>query len=103
MAAFIVAVVFLITDALYVEGIRESANLSCMVEVQKSQQVIDKGLYGIVRHSMHFSVLLLFSSIPLVLQSWFSLLYILPLILAKRIQNEEKVLKTGLLGYADYM
>ncbi|MEG1683687.1 MAG: isoprenylcysteine carboxylmethyltransferase family protein [Oscillospiraceae bacterium] len=103
--ALIAAVVFLVAYALYAEVMRENAYLSRTVEVQKNQQVIDTGLYGIVRHPMYFSVLLLFFSMPLVLQSWISLLCMLPLpiILAKRIKNEEEVLKNGLAGYGDYM
>lgn len=104
-AAMIAAVVFLVAYALYGEVMRENAYLSRTVEVQENQQVIDTGLYGVVRHPMYFSVLLLFFAMPLVLQSWLSLLCMLPLpmILAKRIQNEEKVLKNGLAGYGDYM
>ncbi|MEG0441884.1 MAG: isoprenylcysteine carboxylmethyltransferase family protein, partial [Oscillospiraceae bacterium] len=103
--ALIAAVVFLVAYALYVEVMRENAYLSRTVEVQENQRVIDTGLYGVVRHPMYFSVLLLFFSMPLVLQSWISLLCMLslPIILAKRIQNEEKVLKNGLAGYGDYM
>lgn len=69
---------------------RENAYPSRMVDVQKNHQVIDTGLYGVVRHLMYFSVLSLFLSIPLVLQSWLSLACILPLplILAKRLENE---------------
>ncbi|MEG0489881.1 MAG: isoprenylcysteine carboxylmethyltransferase family protein [Hydrogenoanaerobacterium sp.] len=103
--ALIAAVVFLVAYALYVEVMRENAYLSRTVEVQENQRVIDTGLYGVVRHPMYFSVLLLFFSMPLVLQSWISLLCMLslPIILAKRIQNEEEVLKNGLAGYGDYM
>ncbi|MEG2930079.1 MAG: methyltransferase, partial [Oscillospiraceae bacterium] len=71
--AMIAAVVFLVAYALYGEVMRENAYLSRTVEVQENQQVIDTGLYGVVRHPMYFSVLLLFFAMPLVLQSWLSL------------------------------
>lgn len=78
--------------------------LSRTIEVQENQKVIDTGLYGVVRHTMYMSTLLLFLSMPLVLGSVISfaitLLYI-PII-AKRIRNEEKVLEAGLEGYAEY-
>ena len=73
-------------------------------KVQENQKVIDTGLYGIVRHPMYMSTLILFLAMPLVLGSVISfvimLLYI-PII-AKRIRNEEQVLENGLEGYAEY-
>ena len=98
------AVVFLGGYALYAEVMRENAYLSRTVEVQEDQKVIDTGLYGVVRHPMYLSTLLLFLSMPLVLGSLFSfavMLFYIPLI-AKRIKNEEQVLLEGLPGYADY-
>ena len=102
--SIIAAVIFLIAYALYAEVMRENVWLSRTVEVQENQKVIDTGLYGIVRHPMYMTTLLLFLSMPLVLGSLISfgimLLYI-PII-AKRIRNEEIVLENGLEGYADY-
>ncbi len=90
--------------ALYAEVLRENVYLSRTVEVQEGQKVIDTGLYGIVRHPMYMTTLLLFLSMPLVLGSILSfavtLLYI-PII-AKRIRNEEQVLEDGLEGYKEY-
>ena len=98
------AVVFLCGYALYAEVMRENAYLSRTVEVQEDQKVIDTGLYGIVRHPMYLSTLLLFLSMPLVLGSVFSfavMLFYIPLI-AMRIKNEEQVLLEGLKGYDAY-
>ena len=98
------AVVFLLAYVLYAEVLRENAWLSRTIEVQENQKVVDTGLYGVVRHPMYMTTLLLFLSMPLVLGSVISfaimLLYI-PII-AKRIRNEEQVLEAGLEGYADY-
>ena len=98
------AVVFLFAYVLYAEVLRENVWLSRTVEVQENQKVINTGLYGIVRHPMYMTTLLMFLSMPLVLGSVISfvimLLYI-PII-AKRIRNEEVVLEGGLEGYADY-
>ena len=98
------AVLFLLAYVLYTEVLRENVWLSRTVEVQENQKVVDTGLYGIVRHPMYMTTLLLFLSMPLVLGSVISfvimLLYI-PII-AKRIRNEEQVLEGGLEGYAEY-
>lgn len=63
------AVVFLLAYLMYAEVLRENTYLSRTVEVQQGQQVIDTGLYGIVRHPMYSATVLLFLSIPLVLGS----------------------------------
>ena len=98
------AAMFLAGYILYAEVLRENVYLSRTVEVQENQKVIDTGLYGIVRHPMYMSTLLLFLAMPLVLGSVISfvimLLYI-PVI-AKRIRNEEEVLEKGLEGYTEY-
>lgn len=98
------AVVFLLAYGMYAEVLRENAYLSRTIEVQEDQRVIDTGLYGVVRHPMYASTLLLFLSMPLVLGSPISfviLLCYIPLI-ARRIRNEEEVLEKGLPGYAEY-
>lgn len=99
------AVVFLLAYALYAEVLRENVWLSRTIEVQENQKVIDTRLYGIVRHPMYMSTLLLFLSMPLVLGSVLSFIIMLAYIpiIAKRIRNEEKVLEDGLAGYAEYM
>lgn len=98
------AVIFLLAYALYAEVLRENVWLSRTIEVQENQKVIDTGLYGIVRHPMYMSTLLLFLSMPLVLGSVLSFVIMLAYvpIIAKRIRNEEKVLESGLEGYTEY-
>ena len=74
------------------------------MEVQENQKVIDTGLYGIVRHPMYMSTLLLFLSMPLVLGSVISFVIMLAYIpiISMRIRNEEQVLEEGLEGYKEY-
>jgi len=98
------AVVFLLGYLLYAEVLRENTYLSRTVEIQENQKVIDTGLYGVVRHPMYISTLLLFLSMPLVLGSLFSFIIFLiyPVIIIKRIKNEEQVLEKGLEGYSEY-
>ena len=98
-------VLFLGSYALYAEVLRENTWLSRTIEVQEGQQVVSTGLYGIVRHPMYMATLVLFLSMPLVLGSALAFMVFLayPLIISKRIRNEEEVLARELPGYADYL
>ena len=102
--SWVAAVLFLLAYVLYAEVLRENVWLSRTVEVQENQKVVDTGLYGIVRHPMYMTTLLLFLSMPLVLGCVISFVIILLYIpiIAKRIRNEERVLEGGLEGYAEY-
>ena len=97
-------VIFLLSYLMFGEVLRENEYLSRTIEVQEGQKVVDTGLYGIVRHPMYSATVLLFLSMPLIMNSPISfgimLLYI-PLIV-KRILNEEEVLEKGLQGYKEY-
>ena len=97
-------VIFLLSYLMFAEVLRENEYLSRTIEVQEGQKVVDTGLYGIVRHPMYSATVLLFLSMPLIMNSPISfaimLLYI-PLIV-KRILNEEEVLEKDLQGYAEY-
>ena len=102
--SWIAAAVFLMGYGLYAEVLRENVWLSRTVEVQENQRVVDTGLYGLVRHPMYMSTLILFLAMPLVLGSPISLIIMLAYIpiIAARIRNEEQVLERGLKGYAEY-
>ncbi|MBE6973462.1 MAG: isoprenylcysteine carboxylmethyltransferase family protein [Ruminococcaceae bacterium] len=98
------AVLFLLAYALYAEVLRENTWLSRTVRVQDGQQLVDTGLYNLIRHPMYAATILLFLSMPLVLGSWvsFEIFLCYPVLIAVRIKNEEQVLETQLTGYADY-
>jgi len=98
------AVLFLGSYGLYAEVLRENTYLSRTIEVQEGQKVIDTGLYSIVRHPMYSATLVLFASMPLVLRSMPAFLIFLayPLIIVKRIRDEEAVLEKELPGYREY-
>ena len=100
----IASILFIIAYILYAEVLRENTYLSRTVEVQENQKVIDTGLYRIVRHPMYAVTILLFLTIPLVLGSFISFIIFLiyPIIIGKRIKNEEKVLEKDLKGYTEY-
>ena len=100
----IASFIFFISYILYAEVLRENIYLSRTIKVEKDQKVIDKGLYKIVRHPMYSITIFLFLSIPLILGSIISFIIFLiyPLIISKRIKNEEKVLEKELKGYKEY-
>lgn len=100
----VAAILFIVSYILYAEVLRENTYLSRTIEVQENQKVVDTGLYGIVRHPMYAATILLFLTMPLILGSIVSFVVFLvyPIIISKRIKNEEKVLEKELLGYAEY-
>ncbi len=104
VVSYIAVGVFLFAYLMYAEVMRENAYLSRTVEVQENQKVIDTGLYGIVRHPMYSTTILLFLSIPFILGSLISFIAFAfyPFIVFKRIKNEEKVLESELCGYTEY-
>ena len=97
-------VIFLLAYCLFGEVLRENQYLSRVIEVQEDQTVVDTGLYGIVRHPMYTATVLLFLSMPLVLNSLISFIIMMAYIpiIVKRIKNEEEVLEQELKGYKEY-
>ena len=98
------SVIFIISYLLYAEVLRENEYLSRTIEVKKEQKVVDTGLYKVVRHPMYLATIFLFLSIPLVLGSIISffIFLIYPIIIIKRLNNEEKHLEKELKGYKEY-
>lgn len=95
---------FILSYLLYGEVMRENVWLSRTIEVSEGQQVVSKGLYRIVRHPMYFATLLLFLSIPLMLDSWWSFavfVFYIPIIVIRTL-NEERLLRKELAGYEEY-
>ena len=95
---------FLVAYLLYAEVLRENTWLSRTIEVQEGQKVVDTGLYGIVRHPMYSVTLLLFLSMPLVLGSLisFAVFLVYPVLIVRRIRDEEELLLEELDGYEAY-
>ena len=104
VVVIISSILFILAYILYAEVLRENTYLSRTIEVQENQKVIDTGLYRIVRHPMYTVTILLFLAMPLILGSVISFVIFLiyPIIIAKRIKNEEKVLEKDLVGYSEY-
>ena len=84
---------------------KQNSFASRVVEIQENQELIDTGLYSIVRHPMYLSFIIIFCFSPLVLGSFYSLIPVafIPFLLTFRISNEEKVLMNGLKGFDLYM
>lgn len=95
---------FLAAYALYAEVMRENAYLSRTIKVEQGQTVVDTGLYGIVRHPMYTTTILLFLMIPLILGSWYALIpfAFYPVIIVVRLTDEEDLLTRELAGYGEY-
>ena len=102
--SIVAAIIFIFAYAMYAEVLRENAYLSRTIGVTDNQKVIDTGMYGIVRHPMYMTTIILFLMMPLVLGSIISFIIFLiyPFIIAKRIKNEEMVLERDLKGYKEY-
>lgn len=85
---------------------RENSFAAPVVKLQteRAQHVILTGPYAYVRHPMYSGMVLFFTGVPLLLGSWWGLAMI-PLFIALfavRIPIEERTLREGLPGYADY-
>lgn len=98
------SLLFILSYILYAEVLRENTYLSRTIEVEKNQKVIDTGLYKIVRHPMYAVTIILFLTMPLILNSIISFVIFLiyPFIIIKRINSEEEVLEKELKGYKEY-
>lgn len=83
---------------------RENTFTSAIIEVEAGQQVISTGPYAVVRHPYYAASLVILAGVPIALGSWWGLLLIVPmaLLVAWRLQDEEKYLAANLKGYADY-
>ena len=104
IVVIIASIVFIISYIMYAIVVYQNTYLSRTIKVEKNQKLIDTGLYGIVRHPMYLSTVLLFLSMPLILNSIISFVIFLiyPFLIIKRINNEEKVLSKELKGYNEY-
>ena len=98
------SIVFLLSYGMYAEVMRENEWLSRSIEVMEGQKVVSTGLYGIVRHPMYTATIFMFLAMPLVMESWWAFLVMIPYVLAivTRIKDEEMFLTKELEGYQEY-
>jgi len=102
---FIALVIMLLGFGLFVVTLIQNSFASRIVEIQDNQQVIDTGVYSVVRHPMYTAALTMFFASPVVLGSYYALIPMVFFLtgIIFRIRNEEKVLCKGLEGYSSYM
>ena len=81
------------------------ATTAVRVQEERGQRVISTGPYYYVRHPLYAGSLLLFVGTPLLLGSWFGLVFaIVPIVgLGMRAILEESVLREELPGYDTYI
>jgi protein-S-isoprenylcysteine O-methyltransferase Ste14 len=74
------------------------------ITVESEQPLVSTGLYGLVRHPMYASTVVMMIGIPWALGSYWGLLFLIPglVVLALRISDEEKLLEQQLRGYREY-
>lgn len=99
-------VLFLLCTLFTMWVFRENSFAAPVVKLQaeRAQHVISTGPYAHVRHPMYSGMILFFTGLPLLLGSWWGLAMV-PLLLALiavRIAIEERTLREGLPGYAEY-
>ena len=102
--SIIASIIFIISYILYAIILYQNTYLTRTIKVEDEQKIVDTGLYKVVRHPMYAITLIMFLVIPLILGSIISFIIFLsyPLIIAKRIKNEEEVLEKDLKGYSEY-
>lgn len=102
--SYIASGLFILGYAMFGEVLKKNTYLSRTIKVEENQQVIDTGLYGIVRHPMYSATILMFLSMPLILGSLISFFVFLtyPILIVIRVLNEEKLLEKELNGYLQY-
>ena len=85
-------------------GLRENRWAASIIEVQAGQSVISTGPYGIVRHPMYSSGVLMILATPLALGSHWAFVSAVLLcgIIAARLLDEERHLSKNLPGYEGY-
>ena len=98
------SVVLIFGYVLYGVVLFQNRYLSRTIKVENGQELVDTGLYSVVRHPMYLATILMFLAIPMVLGSVISLAVFLfyPAIIVVRIIGEEKILEKQLFGYAEY-
>lgn len=99
-------VLFLLCTLFTMWVFRENSFAAPVVKLQaeRAQHVISTGPYAHVRHPMYSGMILFFTGVPLLLGSWWGLALV-PLFLVLitvRIAIEERTLREGLPGYAEY-
>jgi protein-S-isoprenylcysteine O-methyltransferase Ste14 len=84
--------------------ITQNSYAGATVQVEPGQKLASGGLYKFVRHPMYVGNVLMMIGIPLALDSFWGLVFVIPgaVVLTLRILDEEKLLNRELTGYREY-
>ena len=74
------------------------------ITIESGQTLVSTGLYGLVRHPMYSGSVIMMVGVPLALDSYWGLVFVIPALvaLALRIRDEEELLQQQLSGYREY-
>jgi protein-S-isoprenylcysteine O-methyltransferase Ste14 len=74
------------------------------ITIESGQTLVTTGLYGLVRHPMYSGSVIMMVGVPLALDSYWGLVFVIPALvaLALRIRDEEELLLQQLSGYREY-
>lgn len=97
-------IAFLIGVWIVFLAFRENSHASSIIEVKSGQNVVATGPYGIVRHPMYSGCVLAFIASPFALGSLWALPFAIALsaVIAIRLLDEERFLRSNLPGYDAY-
>jgi protein-S-isoprenylcysteine O-methyltransferase Ste14 len=82
----------------------QNAYAGTTVIVETEQKLVSTGVYGLVRHPMYTGNVIVMVGIPLALDSYWGLVFVIPglVVFALRIRDEEQLLTQELSGYREY-
>jgi protein-S-isoprenylcysteine O-methyltransferase Ste14 len=83
----------------------QNACAGTTITVETEQKLVSTGLYGLVRHPMYTGNVIVMVGIPLALDSYWGLVFVIPglVIYSLRIRDEEDLLTQKLNGYREYV
>jgi protein-S-isoprenylcysteine O-methyltransferase Ste14 len=84
--------------------IAQNGYAAANITVESGQTLVSTGLYGLVRHPMYSGSVIMMVGVPLALDSYWGLVFVIPALvaLALRIRDEEELLQQQLSGYREY-
>lgn len=99
-------ILLVVAGAMVWQVMNTNAYLSSWARIQddRSQVVVEEGLYQRIRHPMYLAIILAFLGIPLALGSWWGLIpsFLIVGLFVYRTYWEDQMLIEGLAGYIEY-
>lgn len=99
-------ILLVVAGAMVWQVMKTNAYLSSWARIQddRSQVVVEEGLYQRIRHPMYLAIILAFLGIPLALGSWWGLIpsFLIVGLFVYRTYREDQMLIEGLAGYIEY-